>query len=102
MDAKLPTGAWVMPNEMIVPYVSDVGTFEELYRVEFPGLVAVATALTGDLAASEDLVQEDCSQLTNPDRVRLVPPLSCQKTVNLTWVQNGKYVDLDPIDISTP
>ena len=58
MDEKLPTGAWVMPNEMILPYVSDVGTFEDLYRVEFPGLVAVATALTGDLAASEDLVQD--------------------------------------------
>ncbi len=47
-----------MPNEMILLYVSDVGTFEDLYRVEFPGLVAVATALTGDFAANEDLVQD--------------------------------------------
>ena len=34
------------------------GDFEELYRREFPGLLAVARALTGDTRDSEDLVQD--------------------------------------------
>ncbi len=33
-------------------------TFEDLYRREFPGLVAVAAVLTGDTRDSEDLVQD--------------------------------------------
>lgn len=32
--------------------------FEEFYRVEYPGLVAVATALLGSLESGEDLVQD--------------------------------------------
>jgi RNA polymerase sigma-70 factor (ECF subfamily) len=32
--------------------------FEPFYRIEYPGLVAVATALTGDLRDGEDLVQD--------------------------------------------
>jgi len=32
--------------------------FEDLYMLEVPGLVAVATALTGDRADGEDLVQD--------------------------------------------
>jgi RNA polymerase sigma factor (sigma-70 family) len=32
--------------------------FEDLYRVEYPGLVAVARAITGDLRDGEDLVQD--------------------------------------------
>jgi RNA polymerase sigma-70 factor (ECF subfamily) len=32
--------------------------FEDLYRFEYPGLVAVATAMTGDRADGEDLVQD--------------------------------------------
>jgi RNA polymerase sigma factor (sigma-70 family) len=32
--------------------------FEALYRDEYPGLVAVATAMTGDLRDGEDLVQD--------------------------------------------
>jgi RNA polymerase sigma factor (sigma-70 family) len=32
--------------------------FEDLYRAEYPGLVAVATALTGDVRDGEDLVQD--------------------------------------------
>lgn len=32
--------------------------FEEVYRREYPGLVAVATALTGDLRDGEDVVQD--------------------------------------------
>ena len=34
------------------------GTFEDLYRREYPGLVAVAAALTGDTRDGEDLVQD--------------------------------------------
>jgi RNA polymerase sigma-70 factor, ECF subfamily len=33
-------------------------SFEEFYRTEFPGLVAVAAALTGSTESSEDLVQD--------------------------------------------
>jgi RNA polymerase sigma-70 factor (ECF subfamily) len=58
MNAKLSGGALVMPNEITISYVPNVLTFDELYRAEFPGLVAVATALTGHSGASEDLVQE--------------------------------------------
>jgi RNA polymerase sigma-70 factor (ECF subfamily) len=32
--------------------------FEHVYRCEYPGLVAVATALTGDLRDGEDAVQD--------------------------------------------
>ena len=32
--------------------------FEDLYRVEYPGLVAVARAITGDFRDGEDLVQD--------------------------------------------
>ena len=32
--------------------------FEDMYRHEYPGLVAVATALTGDLREGEDAVQD--------------------------------------------
>ena len=32
--------------------------FEDVYRREYPGLVAVATALTGDLRDGEDAVQD--------------------------------------------
>ncbi len=32
--------------------------FEEFYRAEYPGLVAVATALVGSLESGEDLVQD--------------------------------------------
>jgi RNA polymerase sigma-70 factor (ECF subfamily) len=34
------------------------GGFEDLYRIEYPGLVAVATAMTGDRLDGEDLVQD--------------------------------------------
>jgi RNA polymerase sigma-70 factor (ECF subfamily) len=42
-------------------WVDDIaldGGFEGLYRLEYPGLVAVATALTGDSRDAEDLVQD--------------------------------------------
>lgn len=32
--------------------------FDDLYRVEYPGLVAVARAITGDVRDGEDLVQD--------------------------------------------
>lgn len=32
--------------------------FEDLYRMSFPGLIGVATALTGDFEQAEDLVQD--------------------------------------------
>ena len=41
-----------------VDVISVIGTFEDLYRREYPGLVAVATALTGDTRDGEDLVQD--------------------------------------------
>ena len=39
-------------------YVLTFGSFEDLYRAEYPGLIAVATAMTGDFSTSEDLVQD--------------------------------------------
>jgi len=47
-----------MSNDTFVPYVHNGGTFEELYRREYPNLVAVARALTGDRHDGEDLVQD--------------------------------------------
>lgn len=38
--------------------VSLASGFEDVYRREYPGLVAVATALTGDLRDGEDAVQD--------------------------------------------
>ena len=32
--------------------------FEDVYRREYPGLVAVVTALTGDVRDGEDIVQD--------------------------------------------
>jgi RNA polymerase sigma-70 factor (ECF subfamily) len=39
-------------------YVAGAAGFEEFYRREYPSLIAVATALTGDGGHSEDLVQD--------------------------------------------
>ena len=53
-----------MDNSMVVVVHSPMELvpvlpgFEDLYRVEYPGLVAVARALTGDLGDGEDLVQD--------------------------------------------
>jgi hypothetical protein len=41
-----------------VEFVPVVLGFEDLYRAEYPGLVAVATAMTGDKLDGEDLVQD--------------------------------------------
>lgn len=47
-----------MPEDAVGSYVVDVQSFEELYRREYPNLLAVARALTGDRHDSEDLVQD--------------------------------------------
>jgi RNA polymerase sigma-70 factor, ECF subfamily len=57
MDARLPFGAAIMTKEPLKPYAQTRERFEDLYRREFPGLYAVATALSGP-AESEDLVQD--------------------------------------------
>lgn len=41
-----------------VPYVAVGWLFEDVYVAEYPGLLAVAIAMTGDRPDSEDLVQE--------------------------------------------
>jgi RNA polymerase sigma-70 factor, ECF subfamily len=46
----------VIPSPMDL--VAVTRGFEDLYRVEYPGLVAVARAITGDLRDGEDLVQD--------------------------------------------
>ena len=47
-----------MPVNPLPLYLVEVERFEDLYRAEYPNLLAVARALTGDREASEDLVQE--------------------------------------------
>jgi RNA polymerase sigma-70 factor (ECF subfamily) len=44
--------------EMTVEPMSLASGFEDVYRREYPGLVAVATALTGDVRDGEDVVQD--------------------------------------------
>ncbi len=48
------------PSDMTdeIPYVNLTASFEDFYRDEYPGLVAVAAALTGSKDSSEDLVQD--------------------------------------------
>ena len=59
MDANVPSVVWDPGSELdVVAYVQHGLAFEDLYRTEYPGLVAFATAMTGDLRASEDLVQD--------------------------------------------
>jgi RNA polymerase sigma-70 factor, ECF subfamily len=43
---------------MSIEPMSLTSGFEDVYRREYPGLVAVATALTGDLRDGEDAVQD--------------------------------------------
>ena len=47
---------WVVHSPMDL--VTVTRGFEDLYRAEYPGLVAVARAITGDLRDGEDLVQD--------------------------------------------
>jgi RNA polymerase sigma-70 factor (ECF subfamily) len=50
-----PTVRLELPTMDVIPVR---GSFEDLYRLEYPGLVAVATALTGDGRDGEDMVQD--------------------------------------------
>ena len=57
MDATLRIE--MMPDsETVLPAYAPHASFEELYRREYPNLVAVAHALTGASHAAEDLVQD--------------------------------------------
>ena len=47
----------VMGETAAVTEVQQVWSFEALYRGEYPGLVAVASAMTGDHDGAHDLVQ---------------------------------------------
>lgn len=58
MDAKLAIGIPAMAMETEPLYVVDLIDFEDLYRREYPGLVAVAAALSGASRDAEDLVQD--------------------------------------------
>jgi RNA polymerase sigma factor (sigma-70 family) len=61
-----------MSDDAFLPYVYNGGSFEDLYRREYPSLVAVARALTGDRHDGEDLVQDTMVKaFVNWDRVRL-------------------------------
>jgi RNA polymerase sigma-70 factor (ECF subfamily) len=58
MDAILTLESRAMPDDAFLPYAYNGGSFEDLYRREYPSLVAVARALTGDRHDGEDLVQD--------------------------------------------
>ena len=61
-----------MSDDVFLPYVYNGGSFEDLYRREYPNLVAVARALTGDRHDGEDLVQDTMVKaFVHWDRVRL-------------------------------
>ena len=53
-----PSIATCFSSQVDTPPVPVRLGFEDLYMLEVPGLVAVATALTGDRADGEDLVQD--------------------------------------------
>jgi len=46
--------------------------------------------------------EQDCSLIANADPARHTFPLSCQKTMSVLQFRDGKYVELQPIDITTP
>jgi RNA polymerase sigma factor (sigma-70 family) len=54
MDSELVLVIESAPMAMVAVVLG----FEDLYRLEYPGLVAVATAMTGDRLDGEDLVQD--------------------------------------------
>jgi RNA polymerase sigma-70 factor (ECF subfamily) len=58
MNAKMQPGVAVVATHLSQPYVADVSSYEAMYRAEYPLLVAIAKAFTGDVQASEDLVQD--------------------------------------------
>src|SRR5258708_6133788 len=72
MDAILAPESQAMSNDAFLPFVYIGGTFEELYRREYPNLVAVARALTGDRHDGEDLVQDTMVKaFVKWDRIRV-------------------------------
>lgn len=72
MDAILAPESRAMSNDTFLPYVYNGGSFEDLYRREYPSLIAVARALTGDRHDGEDLVQDTMVKaFVRWDRVRL-------------------------------
>lgn len=54
----MSTNAVVRVGLMTTELTAVTTGFEDVYRREYPGLVAVATALTGDLGEGEDAVQD--------------------------------------------
>jgi RNA polymerase sigma-70 factor (ECF subfamily) len=72
MDAILTTESRAMSDDAFLPYVYNGGSFEQLYRREYPNLIAVARALTGDRHDGEDLVQDTMVKaFVRWDRLRL-------------------------------
>lgn len=70
MHATLITDRSAFPMDNTTTLVPTLFGFEELYRSEYPGLVAVAVALSGD-ADAEDLVQDAMVKtLVHWERVR--------------------------------
>jgi RNA polymerase sigma factor (sigma-70 family) len=60
-----------MSDDTLLPLVYSGGTFEDLYRREYPNLIAVARALTGDRHDGEDLVQDTMVKaFVHWDRIR--------------------------------
>ena len=60
-----------MSDDTLLPLLYSGGTFEDLYRREYPNLIAVARALTGDRNDGEDLVQDTMVKaFVHWDRIR--------------------------------
>jgi RNA polymerase sigma-70 factor (ECF subfamily) len=57
MDATLVTNASTVMNDHTA-HISVTVAFEDFYRAEYPGLVAVATALLGSLESAEDVTHD--------------------------------------------
>ncbi len=58
MNAKMHSGVAAVVTGPISSYITDVASYEDMYRAEYPVLLAIAKAFTGDVEASEDLVQD--------------------------------------------
>jgi RNA polymerase sigma factor (sigma-70 family) len=67
-----------MSDDTFLPLVYSGGTFEDLYRREYPNLIAVARALTGDRHDGEDLVQDTMVKaFVHWDRLRRFQKPAC-------------------------
>ena len=58
MDATLALDRVTLDMTTDTPALALVLSFDEFYSTEYPGLVAVATALVGSAESAEDLVQD--------------------------------------------